>query len=101
MIWYTHSVFFNNRTPQILIIGPLYTPLRTTKLSGGWNSSNHATSEASIPVDSTMSIIICRSQKIMSLQGGLNNAKGKFYLLDNKNENEITPATSFSGDFRK
>ena len=31
------------------MMGPLYTPLHTTKFSGGWVSSNHVISEGSIP----------------------------------------------------
>lgn len=39
---------------QVLITGPLYSPLRITKLSGGWNSSNQVTSETVTPFNWTL-----------------------------------------------
>lgn len=51
------------RTAQVLITGPLYKPLRITKLSGGWNSSSHVTPETISPSTSSSPATVKRKQK--------------------------------------
>lgn len=67
------KTFFNGvvttENCQVLITGPLYTPLRTTKFSGGWNSSNQASSETLMPLDWAMpSTTSTKARKRISFQ---------------------------------
>lgn len=51
MVWGEKQIKEKEKN-QVLIARPLYCPLRTTKSSGGWNSSNQVTSVMVTPSNS-------------------------------------------------